>query len=299
MAYTPATLTLPAWASPLTIQATDLLTGLDDAVNAIVSTNAGSIKNYINTEMAKVPTYLGAELVKVNTEALIETQAQVALATTQAGLATTNGAAQVALATTQVGLATTQAGLAAASYDSFDDRYLGAKTGDPTLDNDGAALLTGALVFNTTVNKMKVYTGSAWIIPDTGTCLQLTGGSLTGAINTAKTTVASAATTADIWGAGGNQIDWTGAVTCTGFPAAPQAGAERVLITAGASAFTAGANMLIDGVASGSTTTCAINDTVIVRAVSTTVFRLTRVKYDGTAVVAVSTDLLNQILNIN
>jgi hypothetical protein len=53
---------------------------------------------------------------------------------------------------------------AAASFDSFDDRYLGAKTTDPTLDNDGNALLTGALYFNSVSNVMKVYTGSAWAV---------------------------------------------------------------------------------------------------------------------------------------
>lgn len=104
-----------------------------------------------------------------------------------------------------------------------------------------------------------------------------------GAVNTARATVASASTTADIWAANGNQIDWTGTTTCTGFPAAPQAGAERVLICAGAAPFTAGANMLIDGVASAATVTCAANDIMIVRAVTTTQFRLSRVKYDGTA----------------
>ena len=52
---------------------------------------------------------------------------------------------------------------AANSYDAFDDRYLGSKASDPTLDNDGDALVTGALYFNTTVNRMKVYTGSSWI----------------------------------------------------------------------------------------------------------------------------------------
>ncbi len=52
---------------------------------------------------------------------------------------------------------------AAASYDSFDDRYLGAKTSDPTLDNDGNALLTGALYFNSSTGEMKVYSGSAWV----------------------------------------------------------------------------------------------------------------------------------------
>lgn len=51
---------------------------------------------------------------------------------------------------------------AAASYDAFDDRYLGAKAADPTLDNDGNALLTGALYFNTVSNTMRVYSGSSW-----------------------------------------------------------------------------------------------------------------------------------------
>ena len=51
---------------------------------------------------------------------------------------------------------------AATSYDNFDDRYLGQKASDPALDNDGDALLTGAIYFNTTSNSMKVYNGSAW-----------------------------------------------------------------------------------------------------------------------------------------
>lgn len=51
---------------------------------------------------------------------------------------------------------------AAASYDSFDDRYLGAKASDPALDNDGDPLLTGALYWNTTSSIMRVYNGSAW-----------------------------------------------------------------------------------------------------------------------------------------
>ena len=54
------------------------------------------------------------------------------------------------------------ANAAASSYDQFDDRYLGDKASDPTLDNDGNALLTGALYFNTTTDVMRVYNGSAW-----------------------------------------------------------------------------------------------------------------------------------------
>jgi hypothetical protein len=51
---------------------------------------------------------------------------------------------------------------AAASYDSFDDRYLGAKSSAPTLDNDGNALITGALYWNSVSNTMFAWTGSAW-----------------------------------------------------------------------------------------------------------------------------------------
>jgi len=49
------------------------------------------------------------------------------------------------------------------AYDNFDDRYLGAKASDPALDNDGNALIAGALYFNTTDELMKLYTGSAWV----------------------------------------------------------------------------------------------------------------------------------------
>ena len=50
-----------------------------------------------------------------------------------------------------------------AAYDNFDDRYLGAKASNPTLDNDGNALLAGALYYNTTSVEMRLYTGSAWV----------------------------------------------------------------------------------------------------------------------------------------
>jgi hypothetical protein len=59
--------------------------------------------------------------------------------------------------------AATSAANAAASYDSFDDRYLGTKASDPALDNDGNALVTGALYYNTTDGEMRVYDGSQWL----------------------------------------------------------------------------------------------------------------------------------------
>jgi len=60
-----------------------------------------------------------------------------------------------------------EAGLSALSaslaFDSFDDRYLGAKSSSPTVDNDGNALLDGALYFDTTDSVFYGWNGTIWI----------------------------------------------------------------------------------------------------------------------------------------
>ena len=76
-------------------------------------------------------------------------------ATASANSATTSGNSATASANS--------ATESAASYDSFDDRYLGAKGTAPTTDNDGDALITGALYFDTVDELMKVWSGSAWL----------------------------------------------------------------------------------------------------------------------------------------
>jgi hypothetical protein len=58
--------------------------------------------------------------------------------------------------------AAASAAAAAASYDSFDDRYLGAYASNPTLDNDGNSLVTGALYFNSVSGTMLAWNGTAW-----------------------------------------------------------------------------------------------------------------------------------------
>jgi len=50
-----------------------------------------------------------------------------------------------------------------AAYDSFDDRYLGVKASAPSLDNDGNALVAGALYFDSTSQKMQIYNGTSWV----------------------------------------------------------------------------------------------------------------------------------------
>jgi hypothetical protein len=58
--------------------------------------------------------------------------------------------------------AAASASAAATTYDNFDDRYLGAKSTAPTVDNDGDALITGAIYWNSVSNAMFAWSGSAW-----------------------------------------------------------------------------------------------------------------------------------------
>lgn len=87
--------------------------------------------------------------------------AQVALATTQA----TNAATSASAASTSASNAATSETNTATLYDNFDDRFLGAKTSDPTVDNDGDALIDGALFFRTDQAVMKVYdlSSTTWL----------------------------------------------------------------------------------------------------------------------------------------
>jgi hypothetical protein len=101
------------------------------------------------------------------------------------------------------------------------------------------------------------------------------------AINESISTVASSATP-DIWTGTSNNINYTGAIPATGFAAAPQAGTTRTLILAAAASFTAGVNMLIDGVVSF---TGQAGDEVEVTAVTTTQFRVRPKRSDGKSII--------------
>jgi hypothetical protein len=112
-----------------------------------------------------------------------------ATSATSSETSATASASSASAAATSATSAAASATAAAASYDSFDDRYLGSKTSDPTLDNDGNALLTGALYFNSVVGALKVYGGASWalVAPDTSNFIDKT-------ILTAKGSIISAST---------------------------------------------------------------------------------------------------------
>jgi hypothetical protein len=56
----------------------------------------------------------------------------------------------------------------AASFDEFDDRYLGSKATAPTTNNDGDPLTDGVLYYDTVVDIMYVWNGTAWQTITTG-----------------------------------------------------------------------------------------------------------------------------------
>lgn len=161
-----------------------------------------------------------------------------------------------------------------------------AETSDPANLNMTGTLVsynktTGLMVANIT-SKTGSSTESSWYVGVSNSAgVTLATNSFTGAQNFARATVASHATTAGIWAANGNQIDFTGTATVTAFPAAPQAGAWRELICADACSFTAGTDLKIGGLATGATYTAQANDVILVRAITTTSFLLTIHRYDG------------------
>ena len=87
-----------------------------------------------------------------------------AAATSAAAAATSasNAATSESNASTSASSASTSASNAAASYDAFDDRYLGSKSSAPSVDNDGNTLLVGALYWNSTSSNLFLWTGSVW-----------------------------------------------------------------------------------------------------------------------------------------
>ena len=80
----------------------------------------------------------------------------------EASTSATNAATSETNASNSATAAAQSATDAANSADAFDDVYLGSKSSDPTVDNDGDALAAGMLYFNTTNNVLRIYDGSAW-----------------------------------------------------------------------------------------------------------------------------------------
>ena len=160
-------------ASTASTQATNAASSATAAATS--ATNAASSATSASSSASTATTQASAASTSASNAATSATNAanSATTATTQATNASNSASAAATSATNAATSASNAASSATsaqaaqtaaeAAYDNFDDRYLGAKSSDPTLDNDGNALITGALYFNTTAGEMRVYSGSAWI----------------------------------------------------------------------------------------------------------------------------------------
>ena len=130
-----------------------------------LTTNANSAKYDLIVDAAAAATSATAAAASESAAETAETNAETAQAASEAARdasvvaknasVTAQGASETAKAASETAQAAAEA-----VYDTFDDRYLGAKStsgGDPSVDNDGNALIDGALFFDTTNNVTKVY----------------------------------------------------------------------------------------------------------------------------------------------
>ena len=117
------------------------------ASSATAAANSATAAASSQTAAASSATSAASSATTATTKASEATTAKTAAETAQTAAETAKTAAETAL-------------------DTFDDRYLGAKSSDPTLDNDGNALIDGALYFNTSDNVTKVYDlgNTAWVL---------------------------------------------------------------------------------------------------------------------------------------
>ena len=134
------------------------------AASALASANSATA-----SQTARLASEAARDAAQAAQTAAAASQTAAATSATSAATSATNAATSASTATTQAGIATTQATnaatsamAAAASFADFNDRYLGAKSTAPTVDNDGNPLQVGTLYYDTTLDQMRVYTPTGW-----------------------------------------------------------------------------------------------------------------------------------------
>ena len=154
-------------------------------------TSSGSLPIGTNTDSAKWTLLVDAAAASTSATNAATSASAASTSASAASSSASAASSSASTASTQASNASTSATNAAtaqtaaesardatlAAYDSFDDRYLGAKTSDPSVDNDGNALVAGALYFDSANAVMKLYTGSAWV------AAYVSGGSFLSAAN--------------------------------------------------------------------------------------------------------------------
>jgi hypothetical protein len=188
-------------ASSAATSATSAATSATSAANSLTSvtglTGSGLVRDMgsITESDTTTSTYINVSTLLTSAET---SASSAATSASSAATSASSSATQATAAATSATSAAASATAAAASYDSFDDRYLGAKSSAPSVDNDGNALITGALYFNSVTPGMYVWTGSAWNVMATSGDIEsvtagtgLSGGGTAGAVTVSLDTTSA------------------------------------------------------------------------------------------------------------
>lgn len=197
---------------------TNKITGMGDPTNA----QDAATKNYIDTIFGSTASAAASASAAATSASNAASSASAAASSASAASGSASSASASAIS------ASSSAASAATSLDQFEDQYLGAKASNPTVDNDGNPLITGALYFNTTANEMRVYTGSGWIA---------TGSAVNGTSKRQTFTATASQTTFTITGgydAGYADVYLNGAKLVNGTDVTVSSGTDVVLATGAA-----------------------------------------------------------------
>jgi len=154
-------------AAPSGVNDATTKTYVDTADALKLNLSGGTMSGDINADSNKVtnlatPTATGDATSKSYVDGILGSATSAATSASAAATSATSAATSATSSENSSISSAASAASAAASYDNFDDRYLGAKSSAPTVDNDGDALVTGALYFNTTSDQLFIWNGSAW-----------------------------------------------------------------------------------------------------------------------------------------
>ena len=208
-------------ATSASTQATDATNQATAAANsATAAANSASAASTSETNAQTHANTASGHATTASTQATNAATSATNAATSQSAAATsaTGASSSASSAASAQTAAESARDSALAAFDSFDDRYLGTKTSDPSTDNDGNTLVAGTLYFNSSTSTMMLYTGSAWV------AAYVSGGSfaaLSGATFTGDITVPNLITAGNVDGrdvsADGTKLDGiaTGATAVT------------------------------------------------------------------------------------
>jgi hypothetical protein len=153
-------------ASTATTKASEASTSATSAsTSASTATTKASEASTSASNAASSATAAASSATTATTQASTATTkaSEASTSASNAASSATNAASSATAAANSATAAASSATSAAASFDTFDDRFLGSKSSDPSVDNDGDALLTGALYWNSSAGNLRVYSGSAWV----------------------------------------------------------------------------------------------------------------------------------------